>query len=431
MNREEFINQIAPYVQAWQKFFGFGVCSAIIAQACLESAFGTSDKAQHHNYFGLKYKKNRVTCNDGKFTSTSMEWKDGKYYPIVTEWYSFADMNTGVEGYYQFIKTGNYSNALIQTTPEGYLQALKDSGYATSPNYVANNMRVIETYNLTQYDGVIMKPDSPLARLLINSPTTYGKRSVIDRVTIHHMGCFPSPSAEEQCRRFAVKSRRASATYCIGFDGDICQSLLEDYAPCTSSNKANDMRAITIEVANSSGSPYWMISPATLTSLINLLADVCKRHKIKKLIWSDNRNNRVNGINGCNMTLHKDFASTTCPGPFLQTLMPSIAEGVNQQIDHDGYYINGYDYSPVFDPEYYANRYPDLMAAFGLNKEMLWLHFQQFGMNEFRQGSAEFDPVYYKDHNPDLVEAFGDDRPSYYWHYVTFGISEGRKGNED
>lgn len=97
---------------------------------------------------------------------------------------------------------------------------------------------------------------------------------------------------------------------------------------------------------------------------------------------------------------------------------------------NNGYWLNGYDYSPVFNPEYYANKYPDLMAAFGLNKDALWLHFQQFGMNEFRQGSAEFDPVFYKNSNPDVEQAFKGDRPMYYFHYVAFGKEEGRKGNE-
>lgn len=428
--QEDFINEISKYVVGWKSKFGFGVPSAIIAQACLESAYGTSNKAKYHNYFGLKFRLNRVTCNSGVFTDTSYEQKpDGSYVPIVTQWYSFPDMNYGVEGYYQFIDSGHYDNAKKQTTPEGYLQALKDAGYATSKNYVTNLLNVINKYNLTRFDGgATMKPDSPLARLIINSPTTYGKRpKPADRLTIHHMGCFPSPSAEEQCRRFAVKSRRASANYCIGIDGDIVQGLLEDYAPCTSSNKANDLRAITFEVANSSGAPNWQISPASMTSLINLCVDICRRHNIKQLVWSNSKSDRVNGRNGCNMTLHKDFASTACPGPYLQTMMPSIAFEVNDQLDKkDGYYINGYDYSPVFNPEYYANKYPDLMSAFGLNKDALWLHFQMFGMNEFRQASENFNPQVYKDNYIDLREAFGDDNPMYYWHYIVFGINEGR-----
>lgn len=98
---------------------------------------------------------------------------------------------------------------------------------------------------------------------------------------------------------------------------------------------------------------------------------------------------------------------------------------INPAVD-SGYWLNGYDYSPVFNPEYYANKYPDLMAAFGLDKNALWLHFQQFGMNEFRQASAEFNPVVYKTRYPDVAEAYGDDRPMYYLHYVMFGKNEGR-----
>lgn len=430
MNREEFINQIAPYVQAWQKFFGFGVCSAIIAQACLESAFGTSDKAQHHNYFGLKYKKNRVTCNDGKFTSTSMEWKDGKYYPIVTEWYSFADMNTGVEGYYQFIKTGNYSNALIQTTPEGYLQALKDSGYATSPNYVANNMKVIETYNLTRFDGEKMYTNSPLVEYIDLSPWNYGPRSAVDGITIHHMA---GNLSVETCGKVFHK-KKGNSNYGIGTDGRCAMYVEEKNGAYTSSNKANDMRMITIEVANNTLAPYWTVSDGAMNKLILLCADICRRNGIKKLVWSDNKSDRINHKNGANMTLHCDFASTACPGPYLKQCMPYIANAVNNLLvgpTPSGYIINGYDYSPVFDPTYYANKYADLSGAFGNDAQALWLHFQQFGMNEFRQASAEFDPVYYKRTYPDVAQVCLDDGPLYYFHYVAYGKNEGRKGHED
>lgn len=64
--QEDFIDQIAPHVCAWRNYLGFGVASAIIAQACLESAYGRSNKAHNYNnYFGIKYKDGRVDCNDG------------------------------------------------------------------------------------------------------------------------------------------------------------------------------------------------------------------------------------------------------------------------------------------------------------------------------------------------------------------------------
>ena len=96
---------------------------------------------------------------------------------------------------------------------------------------------------------------------------------------------------------------------------------------------------------------------------------------------------------------------------------------------HEGYFINGFDYSPVFDPTFYADKYPDLKSAFGADANALWLHFQLFGMNEFRQASAEFNPQIYKDRYPDLASAYGDNNPMYYLHYVIFGKAEGRTAN--
>ena len=51
--QEDFILSIVPYISDWIDFYHFGVVSAICAQACLESGYGTSDKARHNNYFGL------------------------------------------------------------------------------------------------------------------------------------------------------------------------------------------------------------------------------------------------------------------------------------------------------------------------------------------------------------------------------------------
>lgn len=429
--QEDFITAIVPYVASWKEFLGYGVVSAIVAQACLESAYGSSDKAKHNNYFGLKYKANRVSCYSEVFSAYSAEQKpDGTYITIKTDWYGFSDINNGVHGYYEFINIDRYKTARACSDPRSYLQALKDAGYATSINYVENCMAVVDKYNLTQYDGgKPMSPDSSLAKILINSPNTYGYRGKPTRVTIHHMGCYPSPGAIDQCQRFANPSRRASATYCIGNDGIIAQGLLESYAPQTSSSKTNDMKAVTIEVANASGAPNWTISEAALRSLLLLLADICKRNDIKALIWDPNKNNRKNGVNGANMTLHKDWASTTCPGAFLESIMGLIAVGTNNLLNQSAYTLNGYDYSPVFDPEYYANRYTDLRAAFGNNASALWDHFVSFGMSEFREASDEFDPVYYKAMYPDLVAAYGADNPMYYFHYVAFGKSEGRRGH--
>ena len=426
--QEDFILSIVPYVSSWKNYLGYGVVSAVVAQACLESAYGSSDKAKHNNYFGLKYKGNRVSCYSEVFSAYSAEQlPDGTYVTIKTDWYGFSDINTGVQGYFEFINIDRYKQARAASDPRTYLQALKDAGYATSINYVDNCMAVINKYNLTQYDGgTPMYTNSSLVNYIDLSPGNYGLRDhKIDTITIHHMA---GNLSVETCGQLFHK-KKGNSNYGIGSDGRIALYVEEKNGAWTSSNKTNDMRAITIEVANNSGAPNWTISPQALNSLLILCADVCRRNDIKALVWSPNKSDRVNHKNGCNMTMHKDFAATACPGPFIESIEVLIAIAVNQLLTQSPYTINGYDYAPVFDPVYYANRYPDLRAAFGDDANQLWQHFVAFGMMEFRQASDEFDPVYYKSMYADLQQAYGSDNPMYYFHYVAAGKAEGRQAH--
>ena len=150
----DFIKKIAPLVQKIAPEFDIRCCSAVIAQACLESAYGTSNKAQHHNYFGLKYRPGRLTCSSGTFVDGSSEQReDGSHYDITDSWYEFDSMENGVRGYFQFTDIANYANLKGVADPETYLTNIKKDGYATSLDYVKNVMAVVTKYNLTQYDN--------------------------------------------------------------------------------------------------------------------------------------------------------------------------------------------------------------------------------------------------------------------------------------
>lgn len=151
--KEQFIQSIADAVKVLAPKYGICVVSPIVAQACLESAYGTSEKAKHHNYFGLKYRKDRVSCHSGYFSDGGSEQNaDGSYTPIQTDWYAFADLFSGVEGYMQFINIDRYKNLKGVTDPHRYLELIKEDEYATSLDYVVNVWRVVETWNLTKYD---------------------------------------------------------------------------------------------------------------------------------------------------------------------------------------------------------------------------------------------------------------------------------------
>ena len=155
-----FIEAIAPLVQKHIAEYDRACSSAIIAQACLESGYGghgskrTKTKANHHNYFGLKYRSdNRVTVKHHVFTDVSQEQNtDGTYRNITDSWYGFDTMEDGIIGYLQWTNIARYAACKNQTDPMTYLNALRAAGYATSLKYVTNCMAIVKKWNLTQYD---------------------------------------------------------------------------------------------------------------------------------------------------------------------------------------------------------------------------------------------------------------------------------------
>lgn len=346
--QENFINEIAPHVVAWCDYLGYGVPSAIIAQACLESGYGKSDKAvNYHNYFGLKYKPGRCDCNDGYFTATSAEQlPDGSYITITTEWFSFPDMHAGVQGYMQFVNIPRYAKIKEATDPETYLSILKGGGYATSKNYVANCMNIVNKYNLTVYDkGGNMIPDSPLVapNHVMASPNYTEKRKYkIDTIIIH---CMAGTYDAKRCGElFANPKRQASSHYGISSNGEIWQYVPEKYRAWTTggSKKCNgwtgsdyDHRSITIEVSNTSLAPWYFVSAEAMTSIINLCTDICRRNGIPYLIWSNDKK-LVGYANLQNVVVHRWFDARSCPGNFIMQCLPNIVWAVNANLGLPG-----------------------------------------------------------------------------------------------
>lgn len=80
----------------------------------------------------------------------------------------------------------------------------------------------------------------------------------------------------------------------------------------------------------------------------------------------------------------------------------------------------------VFDAKYYAQAYPDVVAALGNSEEALFSHYIANGINEGRDASATFNASVYALANPDIVAAYGDDINGYINHYVNFGVKENR-----
>ena len=163
----------------------------------------------------------------------------------------------------------------------------------------------------------------------ILSPSRNPRNHAIDTITIH---CMAGKMTAEQCAQWLARPEtKASANYCVGYDGSVCISVPENERSWASSNRDNDMRAVTIEVSNDGGAPDWHVPDKALEALINLLVDVCKRNEIKELKWQ-NHPSSVGKPELQNMTVHRWFAKKACPGNYLMSKMPYIAKEVNERM---------------------------------------------------------------------------------------------------
>ena len=172
--------------------------------------------------------------------------------------------------------------------------------------------------------------NSPLVDYTRISPNKNSPRNhKIDTITIH---CVVGQCTVETLGNiFAPTSRQASSNYGVGTDGKIGMYVEEKDRSWCSSNAANDNRAVTIEVASDTTHPY-AVNDRAFAALLDLVTDICKRNGIKKLVWSTKKADRVNHKNGCNMTVHRDYANKSCPGDYLYNRHGEIAAEVNRRL---------------------------------------------------------------------------------------------------
>jgi hypothetical protein len=169
---------------------------------------------------------------------------------------------------------------------------------------------------------ILMSRSKLVDYVKISPNSTNPRNKPISKITIHHMaGNF----SIEQCGAvFANKARQASSNYGIGTDGRVGLYVEEENRSWASSSRENDNMAVTIEVANDVSGGNWHVSDTAFEKLIDLCTDICKRNNIKELNFTGDKSG--------NLTMHKYFAATGCPGPYLESRFHYIASEVNKRL---------------------------------------------------------------------------------------------------
>lgn len=206
----------------------------------------------------------------------------------------------------QYERPANQSGS-VQAKRAEYAQKYYDKYVKTNNKNTGGN--TMSNSKLVDYTKISPNKTSP-------------RKTSIKKITIHHMA--GNLSVETCGNVFAPTSRQASSNYGIGTDGRVGMYVEEKDRSWCSSSADNDNQAITIEVANDGGAPNWHVSDKALSKLIELCVDICKRNGISRLNYTGDKSG--------NLTMHKWFAATSCPGPYLESKFPYIAEQVNKQL---------------------------------------------------------------------------------------------------
>jgi LysM repeat protein len=133
---------------------------------------------------------------------------------------------------------------------------------------------------------------------------------------------------------FLPASRQASSNYGVGVDGRVGMYVEEKNRSWCSSSNANDQRAVTIECASDTKSPY-AFKDVVYQTLIKLCVDICKRNGKKKLLWLGDKTKTLNYSPKADemvLTVHRWFANKSCPGDWLYARLGDLASKVTASL---------------------------------------------------------------------------------------------------
>lgn len=151
--QEQFIEQTAEYAKKIQEEYGI-LPSISISQAILESDWGNSRlSTESNNLYGIKGSDPENTV-----VMQTKEFVDGQWIEIEAPFRKYDDWRESMDDHARLFVEGTswnseqYASVLSSSNYREAAYALQSSGYATDPEYSEKLIRLIEEYELHQYD---------------------------------------------------------------------------------------------------------------------------------------------------------------------------------------------------------------------------------------------------------------------------------------
>ncbi|WPC08601.1 glucosaminidase domain-containing protein [Globicatella sp. PHS-GS-PNBC-21-1553] len=228
MTQLNFINQVKDgAISGWTKYKILPSIS--IAQACLESGWGTSGlaKAPNYNLFGIKADD---AWTGKKVLMDTQEWSQSKgYYWTKAYFRAYNSWNESIEDHGAFFtstewRKQNYAKVVGEKNYRVAAQELRNAGYATDIEYPNKLIRIIDQYNLTQYDKIAFEgglTTTPVInngmsaeyylRKTVGDSLSSGAEAAAKHIDVTFIGDSLLVGTEPKLKRFAFKQSNYNA----------------------------------------------------------------------------------------------------------------------------------------------------------------------------------------------------------------------------
>lgn len=148
LSQQEFIDSIKDgAIECYKKYHVLP--SLTIAQAILESGWGKS--AIGNNLFGIKAGSDWTGKTQTVGTS---EYGSRGYYHINDTFRDYDSIDDSIEDHAKLLTNSRYDSVRAATNYKTACQEVQKDGYATSPTYANSLIKLIEQYNLDQWDNI-------------------------------------------------------------------------------------------------------------------------------------------------------------------------------------------------------------------------------------------------------------------------------------
>ena len=204
LSEKDAVAIIGPLCREDMKKSGI-LASVSTAQFILESGFGKSELAQNaNNCFGMKTSLSGNSWSgsawDGKskYTKkTKEEYKEGVLTEITADFRKYPCVEDSIADHAAYLlgaKNGSkprYEGIKRNTDYKQVAQLIKEGGYATSATYVEKLCKLIEKWNLTQYDVKAPKEPEKTPETVNEFPATpFLTKVIIDDLNYRSEPCM-------------------------------------------------------------------------------------------------------------------------------------------------------------------------------------------------------------------------------------------------